>query len=240
MNHTNLNLEGIAEPARAGTRALADALQQALEGSLLGLTVFGSAVTGEFGPRCRVRSVAVLEKVDMRAMARLASQGARLGQHRVEAPLVMTPRYVRESLDAFPVEFLEIQQAHHTVLGEDIFCDLEFRDEDLRLQCEREFKRMLIRLRQGLLAAEGKTARLGALLDDLSGHAGRVLRSVLRLKGDRRPLPPSALLTEAGRALELDLSALDRIGRPATPATLDDIERVYGMLEDLAERINEM
>ena len=240
MNHTNLNLEGLAEPARQPVQTLAAALQETLGGDLRGLTVFGSAVTGEFGPRSRVRSVAVLERVDVSSLAKLAGMGVRLGKHRVEAPLIVTRQYVRESLDAFPLEFLGIQEVHHTVLGEDIFVDLQFRDQDLRLQCERELKRMLIRLRQGLLASQGKTGQLGALLDDLSGHAARVLRGVLWHKGDCRPLTPQMVWRRAQQALDQDLSALARTGAASAPATLDDIERVYGVLEKLAERVNAM
>jgi len=240
MNSLNLSLEGIAESARPGTQTLAAAVQETLGGDLLGLTVFGSAVTGEFGPRSRVRSVAVLRQVNLPGLAQLAAQGVRLGKHRVEAPLIVTPQYVRESLDAFPLEFLEIQQVHHTVLGEDIFVDLEFRDEDLRLQCERELKRMLIRLRQGLLASQGKTGQLGALLDDLSGHAVRVLRGVLWHKGDRRPLTPQTVWSQAQRTLDQDLTALARTEAGSASATLEDIERVYSALEKLAERVNAM
>jgi hypothetical protein len=184
--------------------------------------------------------VAVVRAVDVRGLARLSEMGIKLGKHRVEAPLIVTPQYVTASLDAFPLEFLEIQQVHHTVLGEDIFRELSFRDEDLRLQCEREFKRMLIRLRQGVLASQGKTGQLGALLDDLSGHAVRVLRGVLWCKGDCRPLTPRGVWQAAGKALDMDLSVLVRTAGEARPASLEEIERTYAALSELTERVDAM
>lgn len=237
---TDLNLEGVAHDARAAVRELAEALRQSIGSDLHALTVFGAAATEHFGPRARVRCVAVLRQVNVPALSRLAPKGPHLGRHRLEAPLIVTPQYVTESLDAFPIEFLEIHQVHHTVLGPDIFADLEFRDDHLRLQCEREFKRMLIRLRQGLLAAAGKVAPLGELLNDLSGHGARVLRGVLWLKGDRRPHPPHDLWVQAGRILDQDLSALDRVDASAPPPTIAEIERVYQTLEKLAENVNAM
>lgn len=237
---TDLNLEGVAHDARAAVRELAEALRQSIGPDLHALTVFGAAATAHFGPRARVRCVAVLQRISVPALSRLAPKGPHLGRHRLEAPLIVTPQYVTESLDAFPIEFLEIHQVHHTVLGPDIFADLKFRDDHLRLQCEREFKRMLIRLRQGLLAAAGKVAQLAELLDDLSGHGARVLRGVLWLKGDRRPHPPHDLWVQAGRILGQDLSALDRVDAAPPPPTIAEIERVYQTLQKLAENVNVM
>jgi hypothetical protein len=240
MENTKLSMEGVAEAARPGVETLAAALGETLGDTLIGLTVFGSAVTAEFGPRNRIRSVAVVRAVDVRRLARLSEMGVKLGKHRVEAPLIVTPKYVSASLDSFPLEFLEIQQVHHTVLGEDIFRELSFRDEDVRLQCEREFKRMLIRLRQGVLASQGKTGQFGALLNDLSGHAARVLRGVLWCKRDCRPLTPRSVWQAASKTLDMDLSVLVRSGAEKQPASLEEIERTYAVLSELAERVDAM
>jgi hypothetical protein len=233
-----LNLNGVTDFARAGVSELAEVLRQFLGDDFHALTVFGAAVTTDFGPRARIRTVAVLKNVHVAGLAQMAPKGPHLGRHRLEAPLIVTPQYVAESLDAFPVEFLEIHQVHHTVLGPDIFADLEFQNQHMRLQCEREFKRMLIRLRQGILAAAGKVSQLGELLDDLSGHGARVLRGVLWLHGDRRPLAPHTLWVEAGDFLKLDLSAADRTRGSSAPPTIADVERVYHTLEQLAEKVN--
>jgi hypothetical protein len=240
MQNINMNLEGVAEPARPGTETLAAALSETLGQTWTGLTVFGSAVTTEFGSRNRIRSVAIVRSVDVQALARLGEKGTKLGNQRVEAPLIVTPEYVAESLDAFPVEFLEIQQVHHAVLGEDLFQELQFHEEHMRLQCEREFKRMLIRLRQGVLASQGKAGQLGALLDDLSSHAVRVLRGVLWCKGDCRPLPPRDVLEAARRALDLDLTALIRPADGSHPASPETIEQTYAVLSALTERVDAM
>ena len=61
----------------------------------------------------------------------------------------MTPHYLACSRDVFPVEFLDFQLVHETILGEDPFVSLQVDKAHVRLQCERELKATLVRLRQG-------------------------------------------------------------------------------------------
>ena len=67
-----------------------------------------------------------------------------MGKAKIAAPLIMTQDYIQNSLDSFPLEFLEIQQHHLCLFGQDSFAELSFYQPHLRLQCERELKSMLI------------------------------------------------------------------------------------------------
>ena len=70
----------------------------------------------------------------------------------------MTPAYLSGSVDSFPLELLEIQQRRAVLWGDDYFADLKLDQADVRLQCERELKRILLGMRQGLLASGGDPA----------------------------------------------------------------------------------
>ncbi len=235
MDQTLLRLDGLHESARPGAAELVRAVRAVFAGRLRGLAVFGSAASASFDPRERIRSVVTLDRIDVPALAQLAQEGPRLGKLHVEAPLVVTADYVRRSLDAFPLEFLEIHQTRCAVFGEDTFADLPLRDEHLRLQCEREFKRLLIRLRQGLLAGETTPDYLAALLEDLRLHAERVLRGLLWLRGEKGPLTPQQIWQHANDSLGYSLADLRRPPAAAT-ATINDVQRFYVCLEQLAER----
>jgi hypothetical protein len=67
----------------------------------------------------------------------------------------LTAFYIGRSCDVFGVEFLDFQLVHETNLDAEPFAPLQFEKKDVRLQCERELKAMLVRLRQGYLAALG-------------------------------------------------------------------------------------
>ncbi|MCD6413291.1 MAG: hypothetical protein J7L54_04020 [Elusimicrobia bacterium] len=60
--------------------------------------------------------------------------------------LFLTERHIDTSADSYPLELLDIQQRHRLLLGENIFENLEFKNEDIRLQCERQIKGLRIHL----------------------------------------------------------------------------------------------
>ena len=66
-------------------------------------------------------------------------------------PLFMTKRNMDMSLDSFPIEWLEIQERHLLLEGEDVVGTLEVPQTYLRLQCEHELRGKLIQLRQAYL-----------------------------------------------------------------------------------------
>ena len=98
------------------------------------------------------------------------------------APTVFTPAYLARSVDTFPLEFIEIQQQHVTVLGEDHFAPLVFEPAHVRLQCERELKVLEIGLQQGILVSQGRSESLKWLGDDV---AERLLRACAARCGSR-------------------------------------------------------
>jgi len=203
------------------------------------LTLFGTVVAGTFDPgRHTVRSVLLLGEIDLDGLRRLAERGAKLGKHYISAPLVMTPDYIAESLDTFPLELLEIQQRHVTLFGEDCFADLKFQAQDVRLQCEREMKVTLIGLRQGLLAAAGRERTLGRLQEDAMGALLRTLRGMLWLKGQTHGLaaPDVVDAVEHVTARRLDglRSALDPTENHGWP----QFERLYHDVAALCDVVN--
>ncbi len=172
----------------------------------LGLTLFGSIAAGTFDSKLHTaRSVVVLRTVDLEVLRRLAKDGPRLGKARIAAPLIMTPDYIKGSADSFPLEFLEIQQRHICVFGQDYFEELSLQDHHIRLQCERELKTVLIGMRQALLAAAGQDKRLSEVETDVAERLVRTMRGLLWLHGRREPQPAAQAVSEIERSIHRDL-----------------------------------
>lgn len=207
-------LERVAASMHDGIREYARDVRDYAGDSAKSLTLFGAIVAGSFDPgRSVVRSVLVVDVINLTMLRRLGEQGARFGEAGIAAPLIMTPAYIKASLDTFPLEFIEIRQQHVTLFGEEYFDELSFDDAHVRLQVERELKVTLIGLRQGLLAAAGRETFIGALEMDVAEGLMRTLRGLLWLKGGRDARPASEVLTEiekiAGRSLVGVRTALD-------------------------------
>ena len=70
-------------------------------------------------------------------------------------PMVFTKDEIKNAIDVFPVEFLNIKKHHKMLYGEDIFKNIEVSKEKLRHQLEFEFRSKLIHLRQSYLKSDG-------------------------------------------------------------------------------------
>ena len=93
--------------------------------NIAGIYVYGSAAAGNFMPGVSdVNLLVVLRRMDFAFLqANLRTVAAGLRQ-KIPAPLVLTQGYLESSVDVFPVEFLDIQDNHLVLYGEDIFAAL--------------------------------------------------------------------------------------------------------------------
>jgi len=166
-----------------------DEILSSYKDNIHSITITGSALTDDFDPgKSDINSVFVLSEMDLKFLKLLAPLGKRYRKKRIAAPLIMTPEYIMNSIDVFPLEFLNIKLLHKTIFGEDLFCDLEINRFDLRLQCERELKVRLIGLRQGYISCLGNSKMLmDMFVESFSGYIP-VFRGIILLLGKEPPL----------------------------------------------------
>ena len=226
----------VAEPMREPLERFAGLIRELGAENAQTLILFGSIAAGSFDPqRHTARSVLVLEHVDLSLLRNLAQQGVKFGKTRIAAPLIMTPDYIKSSLDTFPLELIDIQQNHIALFGEDYFKDLSFDDGHVRLQCERELKTILIGLRQGLLAAAGREKFVGALEQDVGEGLVRTLRGLLWLKGQRDVRPAGGVIVEVEKLAERSLPGIRTSLDPMARHGWDEFEMLYHDVEALGE-----
>ena len=200
----------------------------------LALTLFGEIATGTFDlNKNTVRNVLVLNTVDLEVLRLLAQSGAKLGKARISAPLIMTPAYINASLDAFPLEMIEIHQSNMTLFGEDYFNALSFNEGHIRLQCERELKSILIGMRQGLLAAAGRERLLGMLETQVVERLIRTIRGVLWLKAEKGSRSPLAMISEMEKMISRPLSGVQDVIRMGGQPGWEPFKRLYSDIETL-------
>ncbi len=206
MSTGSEELDRIIEPMREPIQRYADQVQALAGADALALTLFGAIAAGSFNrARHTVRNVLVLQSVDLEMLHRLAKEGVKLGKARISAPLIMTPGYIKASLDTFSLELIEIHQCHIVLFGQDYFEALSFNDADVRLQCERELKTILIGMRQGLLAAAGREKLIAAMETDVAERLIRTLRGLLWLKGRKETKPAVQVISEVENMIERKL-----------------------------------
>lgn len=241
MSQTEFNVGRLPEPAREPVKELAQVLVGLSGDNLRGLAVFGQVVTDNYSPTTTlVRSVAVLGGMDLLLLDQLRRRGLSLGRRHLQAPLMMTPVYIDESLDTFPLELLEIQQQHAMVLGDDIFETIEFEPRHMRLQAERELKREMINLRQGLLASAGKDKLLGGLCRDALDQTIRVIRGLFWLAKTPYPSGDLNALVAAEKLTGIDLTGAREVAGGSGRSDFVSFQRFYRDIERLSDHVNHM
>lgn len=232
-------LQSIVPMMQTPLCAFAGVVAEVADRALHAFVLFGEVLAAEFDPkRNTARSVLVLGNVDLRTLHRLGEKGVKFGSSGISAPLVMTPSYIQASLDTFPLELLDIQQRHLVLLGEDCFSSLEFKDADLRHQCERELKTAMIGLRQGLLASAGKEKLLGAFITDAATGLLRVLRGMIRIDGEQSALATPEVLDRIEKLTQRSLPGLRTALDQAASHGWDQFEAFYRDVEALSTTVD--
>ncbi len=197
-NKTNLKLDTLPGQIRDSMKDFADKLTAELGENLQSITVVGSSLTGDFRPgQSDINTVLVLRRHTLASLNAIAALARPMRRKRISPPLLMTESYIEQSRDVFGVEFLDFQLTHQTILGDDPFAALTFDKKDVRLQCERELKAMLIRLRQGYVAAAANKKLVRDVLISTAKDLMPLLRAMLWLKDVDRPTKAEPTLLEA-------------------------------------------
>lgn len=123
-------------------------------------------------------------------------------------PLFVTRRQIDASLDVFPIEWLDVQERHLLIEGEDFLPTLEVPRANLRLQCEHELRGKHLRLRQEYLAAAQNPEHLRASLKQLASGFHTLFRTLLRLSGEKPPEGAEAVIQRVAEQYGLDAPGL--------------------------------
>ena len=206
--------------------------------------IVGSALTPDYDPKTSdINSVIVLDKMDLKLLEGLAPLGKKFGKKRIAAPLIMTPEYIRNSLDVFPIEFSNIKLLHHTVFGEDIFRDVVIEKSDLRNQCERELKVKLISLRQSYISAAGDTKILNrGFIESIVGYIP-LFKAIIVLLGKQVPQKNDEVLAVLEVATGVQMDAFKKVliqKKRKAKLSIDQLNLVFEDYYKTIEKLGEI
>jgi hypothetical protein len=235
----NLDLSGLIPAVAAKISPMFEDLLAAHASNIHSFHVVGSAVIPDYNEKLSdINSVAVLHNMDLKFISFLAPLGTKYGKKHIAAPIVMTPEYIHQSLDVFPIEFLDFKLIHRCIYGSDILKDLQIDRTHLRLQCEREIKTKLIRLRQGYLSSLGKKKHLATVLVQSITGSMAFFRAVVSLLGKDPPVSRTDVIKAFGVAAGIDtgifselLALKARTIKPSERELHAFFERYYYALE---------
>jgi predicted nucleotidyltransferase len=176
---------------------------------LVSILLYGSVAAGEHVPgRSDINVVVALRKLTPALLRRAAGHLRNWRRKGFATPLFFDPETLHDSLDVFPIEFLDMQERHRTLLGPDLFASLSIERRNLRLQCEQELRGKLLKLRQSYVESANAPADLERVLMAAASSIVVLARTLLRLGGDDPGGGADAVLEKAQARFAVSTTAL--------------------------------
>jgi hypothetical protein len=236
------------EKLEAKIRKIVGDLQTALGENLLSVVLYGSAARGDHhGATSDLNLMAVVaDGAPGRLESAARAQGAWVkdGNHPI---LFVTPEWIRGATDVFPMEFLDMIEAHRTVHGSDPLAGVTVSPANLRLQCESEMRSKILKMRSAYLDAHGSARDLFELIVSVHGPLAASARAALRLAGEQVPARSEEVFDAAARRFGLDAASLREAGDLKRAGRAGPLVRMraiflglFDQMEALARAINAM
>lgn len=215
---------------------------------LVSIILYGSATGQDYDPaKSDVNFLIVLTELGGDDLGRVFGTIRKWRKKNVATPLFLTEKYVKTSLDVFPVEYLNFQRNHLLVYGKDILADLSFNRRFVRLQCEREIKGKLLLLREAYLQTDGKDKAMRGVIGSSLGAFIAIFEALLYLKDLDAPRGKRNVVRTVAGAFDLDLSVFEEllnIREGKTKPGSEDMKRLFRVysreIRKLAEKVDEL
>jgi predicted nucleotidyltransferase len=191
--------------------------------------LYGSAARGDYIEKTSdLNLILVLEDLSPARLDAVAPAVRHWMKRGHPAPRLFSPALIRASADVFPIEFLDIREAHVVLHGRDPFAGLEIRPDHLRLQCEREIKEKLMLLREGYVAVQGEAGAVRRLLVSSYPAFAALFRGCLRLLGAAVPARNAEVIGAFCARAGLETAPFVAVERlRAGEAAGDDIKELF-------------
>ena len=215
--------------------------QQAFGAHLISIILFGSAAGGDYIPG----------KSDLNFLITLTDQGverldlvlelvARWRKRNVAIPLFMTRSYINCSLDAYPIEFINMKRHYVVVTGEDVLADLAFDPCHIRLQLERELRGKLLHLRSGYLATEGSARKIRELISVSLTAFISLFGALLYLGNVPIPHGKREIVAAAGATFGIDADVFLKCDQMRTKTDRFSRDEVKALFRDYSKEVSRL
>jgi hypothetical protein len=186
-------------------------LKAALPDQLDAVVLYGSAVDQEFAHGFSdVNLLVTLKSVDaatLKAAAPVIDWWTKQGH---PVPVVMNANELAQSADVFAIEFIDMQQRHRVLHGNDPLTTLYIPRDLHRVQVERELRTAAVKLRQAYLLAKGDDAVSKLMGSSVSSFA-TLFRHALIVFGQEAPIEKRGAIEAIGKYLDTDVTAVLRV-----------------------------
>ncbi|HLU67874.1 MAG TPA: hypothetical protein VKZ63_16430 [Kofleriaceae bacterium] len=227
-------------------RELISGLERALGERLLAVVLYGPAARDD-APHAEtdLHLMVLLRDLSLGTLADARAPILRWVGKNLPIPRLFSPVTLAGAADVFPIELGDVADCHQVLHGADPLATMpEIDSEHLRLQCERELREKLMRLREAYIVARGKDRDLERLMVSSFPAFTMIFRGCLRLHGDAVPAGDGEAAAAFCKSAGIDpapLAAVDRLRHgQADGASMSELfARYYETLDRAVDAIDE-
>jgi len=202
-------IDGLPDEYQQHLRTYVKDVQRVYGDVLEGVLLYGSAVRGEFLPgRSNLNIVLVVKSATAEQLKKYGALHRRWAKEQIVVPLIVTQAEMPAMSMAFPLEYLEIQEYHRLLAGQDPFVGFKIDQRHARAEVLQSLRGNLLRVRQRFIEGGGTEEAVTILLPLSLTAILPVLRGVQRLVGMPVLSQGEPLLADLESFLSVDLSGL--------------------------------
>jgi hypothetical protein len=188
-------------------------------------------------PPAARRSLALVSSLTMDDLSAMALAVPSWHARGLATPLVLPRAEFARTLDAFPVEYGEIIETHHVLVGTDPFEGVRITPHDLRRGLEAQAASHLLHLRENYMEHGGRHAAIEALVRESAPGFHAILRRMARMDGAPADTPVDVARWATARAA-LDARTVGDVLALATEASPGvDATRLFPAYLDALETL---
>ena len=240
-------LTHLPQKSREAIQGYTVKLTEGLSDNLVSIILFGSAVGSDFiEGKSDINILITLLNARAADLNIIMDIGRKFVKKGLAVPLIFEEDHIKTSLDTFPIEFSDMKRRHVVLFGVDPLENAVIEGKNLRYQCERELKSLVVNLRRGFLKTEDKGEAIQELLEGSLSSLLASCRGLVWLSGKTPPDGAEMLLGAIKDEYNTSTSAMLRVwelrkGKSGATATLEaifddytaEIDRLTGIVDRL-------
>lgn len=211
----------------------------ALGERLLGISMYGSAVSHEFLPgKSDVNLLIVLSDTSMEVLRECGPVITRWMKRGIAVPVIMTPEWFAAAQSVFPVEVLEMQHSYRVLFGNDFLAGISLDRNDLYMQCRRELMVTGRRLKNVVIEKGGSVRRLEDVMLESVNALLPVFKALLVICGRKIPNAKAEVIASVEDVFGMGASVFSEIYNRSHQRKVPVVNR-YEQLASAVDTVSE-
>ena len=202
------NLDKLPESVQRIIKPYVEELVKTYGENVISIFAYGSITGRYYDPkRSDINLAVVLKEVSLEKLKQALKTVKGGIRCKINAPLFLSPSYIKMSLDTFPMEFMSMKDSSLVLYGDDCLAGISVTKEDLRRECEYQLKGKILTIRQAYLEQALSRKGIEKLIKSSFRALMPVFQNVLRI--EREEAPPTdkqEILAQLGEEFDMDVS----------------------------------